>query len=94
MHARFEFREFEGLGEVIVGAHVEPGDAIVQAGARREDQDRRAAAAAAQAAQHAEPVQGRQLEVQDDRIVLLRKQQAVGRSAVLHGIDREAALLQ
>jgi hypothetical protein len=49
--ARQQLAERERLGEVVVGAGVEAGDAILDAAARGEDQDQRRVAGGAQAAQ-------------------------------------------
>ena len=49
--------EREGLGQVVVGAQVEPLDPVAQRVARREDQHRHPRLAPPHAAQHLQPVQ-------------------------------------
>ncbi|MNO03716.1 hypothetical protein D3C81_2244970 [compost metagenome] len=61
---------------------------------RGQDQHRQRVAALAQAAQHLQPIESRQAEVQDQQGVVLGAQQAVGAAAVVHAVDREAGLAQ
>ena len=67
-----------GLAEIVVGAGVEAGDAVLDRAARGEDQHRRADAGLAQAAQQLAAVRVRQTEVEDDQIVGIEQQQAPG----------------
>ena len=62
--------ERERLREVVVGAAVEPGDAVLDGVARGQHQDRRPDAVVAQAAAGLEAVDARQHHVEDDRVVL------------------------
>ena len=69
-HARGELAQTERLGDVVVGADVEPGHAIALARARREHDDRHACGARPRAEDAAdfESAQHRQIEVEDDQI--------------------------
>jgi D-alanyl-D-alanine carboxypeptidase/D-alanyl-D-alanine-endopeptidase (penicillin-binding protein 4) len=67
-HARQQFIDVEGLDQVIVGAGVQPRDALRRGVARREHQHRRGAAAGAQVAQHLQPVHAGQAQVEDHEV--------------------------
>ena len=69
---RQQLRERERLDEVVVGAAVEPGDAVVDGVARRQHQHRRPHAGGAQPAADLEAVHVRQHHVEHDRVVVVR----------------------
>ena len=66
--ARQQLLEREGLDEVVVGAGVEPGDAVGHVVARGQHQHRRAVAARAQPPADLEPVDLRHQHVEHDRV--------------------------
>ncbi len=70
--AREQLLERERLHEVVVGAAVEAGDAVLDGVARGEHQDRRPHVVSAQAAADLEPVEARQHHVEHDDVVLGR----------------------
>ena len=67
--ARQQLGERERLRQIVVGAHVEPGDAILDRVARRQHQHRRPATLLPQLCQRLEPVDARQHHVEHDRVV-------------------------
>ena len=67
-HAREQFGEAEGLGDVVVGPGVEPDDHVHLVGARGEDEDGDAPAVGADLAGDVEPVHVRQPQVEDDEV--------------------------
>jgi hypothetical protein len=71
-HAGDQLGEGKWLDEIVVGAGIEPEDAIVDGVLGRENQHRRRIAAGAQRGQHIEAVAFRQHEVEHDRIEALR----------------------
>ena len=93
--ARVELVELERLDEVVVGAGVEPGDAVAARVARGEHDHRRRVAARAQrrAAPRARrrgrrrPGAARQAEVEQDQVEALARQRAVGGGGVAHPVD-------
>ncbi len=91
---RRELAERHGLDDVVVGAVVEPVDAIVERVATRQHQHRRAIAAGTQPAQYFAAVEPRQTEVEHHRAEAFRGECAVGRGAVPHPVGREAGLAQ
>src|SRR5690606_438436 len=62
----------ERLGEIVVGARVDPLDAFRPGGARGENEDRHLAAGGAPALQDGEPVHPGKAEIEDDEVVILR----------------------
>ena len=82
------------LDQVVVGAGIEPGDALLDAVARREDQERQLEAALAPAAQPHHAVATRQAEVQHDRIERLRRRAPRRPGAVAEPVDGVAELTQ
>jgi hypothetical protein len=68
-HAREQLAQRERLDQVVVGAHVQAGDAVVDLAARGEHQHRCVVAALAQAPAHLQPVHARHRDVEDDRLV-------------------------
>jgi len=94
--ARGELVELERLDDVVVGAGIEPGDAIAARVARSDDDHRRRVAAAAQFAQHAETVRGsgrgaaRQAEIEQHEIEALARERRGGGGGVANPVDGEA----
>ena len=68
-HSRHELRDGEGLCEIVVGARIQPPDAIAHQAARREHQDRSVQAEAPHLATHAEAVHVWQHHVKDQQVV-------------------------
>ena len=89
--AREQLAQGEGLDQVVVGAGVEAGDAVVDRVARGEHQDRRAVAGLAHAPAHLEAVDVRHRDVQDDGVDLLARD-AVERLAAVLGERHVVAL--
>ena len=92
--ARRELGQLERLDHVVVGAGVEPGDAIGDGVARGDDQHRTRVAAPAHAAQHVETFLARQPEVEQHEVVHVLGERELGRAAVAHPVDGEAVLAQ
>ena len=93
-HARLQFAEVEGLGQVIVGAGVEPGDLVGAGIARGEHEDRQRACrgCAVRAARSARRPWAAQGRGRRRRIVV--EQGAPGVFAVAHPVDRVIGQLQ
>jgi len=90
-HAREQLLDLEGLDQVVVGAGVEPGDALRGGIARAQHQHRREAAAGARAAQHLEAVQARQPQVEHHQVelgVLQGGERLRARAHPFHGVAR------
>ncbi len=66
-HPRDQFFHREWLGEIVVGAHLQPGDLIRHVVARRQHEHRRGGGAT-QLAQDLQPIQLRQHPVEDDGV--------------------------
>ena len=66
--AREQLLEHERLGDVVVGAEVEPGDRVGDLVARGEHEHRQLLAAGAQRAQDREAVLARQADVEDQQV--------------------------
>ena len=79
-HARGQLVDGEGLSQVVVRAGVEPGDAIVDAVARREQKQRHVAARAPRGAAPVQPRSVRKTQVEDHQIKRLRVERGVGRA--------------
>ncbi len=92
--ARFQLGQGEGLGEVVVGTEVQAAHAVFHGAMRGQDQHRHRVAPLAQAPQHFQAVQAGQADIEDGQRVILRGEQVVGAGAVVHAIDRKAALAQ
>ena len=67
VQARAQLGDRERLDEVVVGARLEAGDAVVDVVARREDADRHVDAAGAHAPHDADAVEVGHRDVEDDR---------------------------
>jgi len=87
-----DFLEMEGLGDIIVGAGVEPLDLVAPAIARRQDQDGHGAAGAPPRLQHGDAVQFRQADVEDDRVVGLVLAEIMAFLAVKGAVDDVAGI--
>ena len=84
-HPGLQFGQIEGLGQVVVGALVQPAHAVGQGVERGEHQHRHLQLALTQPAQHLQAAQARQADVQDDQVVGLHHQRIVG---LLSGVHR------
>src|SRR5512134_2598095 len=88
-HARFQLRQVERLGEVVVGAQVESLDPVLERIERGEYQYRRPRAAAPQSPQDFIAVEAGQSEVEDYQVVGIRGEDVIGLSTVsrtVHGV--------
>jgi hypothetical protein len=95
-HARVQLVERERLDEVVVGAGVEPRDAVADLVARGQHEDRRAVAAGAQAAADGEPVDARHADVEHHGVEAaggqpLQRLGAVRRALDVVALDAEGA---
>ena len=90
---RRELARRERLGDVVVGADLEPGDAVALLVARRQHQDRDVRAGANGAA-HVEPVLAGQADVEDDHARLHALEASERILARPHPGDAVAALLE
>ena len=84
----------ERLGEVIVGAGVEPCDLVRPAVACGQHQHRHLAAFLAPAVEHGEPVDLGQAEIEDHRVVILGRAEVMAVLAVGGEVDRIAGALE
>jgi hypothetical protein len=87
--ARFQFRELERLGHIVVRAGVQARHAAVEPVERREDQHRQAGPRRAQVLQHRETVDHRQAEVDDGDVEVLPGQQVLRDRTVGRMLDGE-----
>jgi hypothetical protein len=85
--ARQQLVQVVGLEHIVVGAGVQPGDAVGLGVARGGDQHRRAVEPGAQRAQHAQAVAARQAQVQHHQVVGVVTQRGVGHVAITHPVD-------
>ena len=92
--ARDELARIERLRQVVVGAHLEPDDAIDVLALRRQHDDRHAFAGAAQPAADGEPVLAGQHEVEHDEVRRIALQLLVEVARVGQRRDLEALLGQ
>jgi hypothetical protein len=93
-HPGQQLAELVGLDQVVVGADVQAGHAVVQAIAGREDQHRRLVAPAAGLAQHLRAIQLGQAQVQQHAGVVAVVQRALRQQAVLDPVHRPAVRVQ
>ena len=96
-HARFQFVQVEGLGQVVVGAGVQAQDAVADRAARGEDQHRRRQPGGARLGQHLQPVQAGQAQVEQHHVgqagvPAVQRASAVAAGHHLHAAALEAAL--
>ena len=89
-----EFVDGDGLDQIVVGAGVEPGDPLLDAVARSEDQDRQCQAAGAPANQPFHAIASRQPEIKHDRVERGVRQCGIRRAAVAEPVDRMGKLTQ
>src|SRR3546814_2102021 len=78
----------ERLGEVIVGARVQPRHLVRPAIARREDKHRESQSFLAPAIQHCQPVNLRQTKIQDNRVIALRRARSEKHTSELQSLMR------
>ena len=90
LDARDQLAAVERLGQEVVGAEAEALDLVVELGEAGEDQDRRAHARGAQAAQHLIAVDIGQHEVEDDDVVIVELADLEPVFAEIGGIADEA----
>ena len=89
-----QFREREGLDEIVVAAGLEPRHPVVDPAQRGQEQHRRLDAGAAQGPDEPEPVEAGQHAVDDQHVVGFAGRQHQAGLAVGSVIDRVAMLLQ
>jgi D-alanyl-D-alanine carboxypeptidase/D-alanyl-D-alanine-endopeptidase (penicillin-binding protein 4) len=87
--ARHQLLHVEGLGQVVVGAGVDPFDPFGPGAARGQDQHRHAASLRPPALQHREPVHAWQPEVEHHQVIVLGVAEKPGLLAVAGGLDVE-----
>jgi hypothetical protein len=88
---RPQLADGEGLGQVVVGSGLEAVDAVLDAGARADHEDRHPVAGAPQPPAEREPVHVGQAEVEHDRVGRRRRELAQAVLRVLGQRDVEAA---
>lgn len=84
----------ERLGEVVVGAAVDAADLLAPAAAGGEHQHRQRDPAGAPALEQRQPVDLRQPEVEDRRVVGLGADEQVGALSIPGGVDRVPAFAE
>ncbi len=94
VHARQQLGERERLHEIVVAADLESGDAIVDRLPRAEDQHRRADAALAQRADHADTVHRREHQIDNGDVVPAGPRHLQTGRSVARVIDDEARFPQ
>ncbi len=92
--ARLQLGEVEGLGEVIVGACIEAGDALLHAVERGQHHHRQGGLFGAHLLQHGQAVDQGQAEIEHADVEILLQQQVLGDRAVGGDFDLEAAGFQ
>src|SRR3546814_14454407 len=88
------FGDVERLDQVVVGAGIQPGDAVAGGIARGEYQHRDRVGAGAQALEHFQTVHTRQTEVEDGQLEALVAQRMQRAGAVLQPVHRVALGLE
>ena len=86
-----QFVEVEGLAEVVVGAEVEPGDAVAQPARGGEHQDARGGVRGGQPPADLVAVHPREVAVEDDDVVVVQDGLVVAAQAVQRHVDGHAA---
>jgi hypothetical protein len=94
MDARDELLEREGLGEIIVRAFAQALDAILDAAARGQYQNRRGILPRAQRAQHGKPVAVRQPQIEHGERIAVGRKHMLGIAGARDGIHGEAGALE
>ena len=92
--ARSEFLDEERFRQVVVGAEFQPGEAVAELGARRQQDNRRRDVLAAQRLEHRQTVATRQHDVEHDQVVPALFDQLEAAMAVLAVLDDETTLPQ
>ena len=92
--AREQLLHGEGLRQIVVGAGVDPLDALGPGAARGQDQHREITACRAPLPEHREPVHSRQAEVEHGGVVVLSVALEPGCLAVAREVDRIARALE
>jgi hypothetical protein len=90
--ARFELGRLERFGKIVVRAAVEPLQAVVEFVACAQDDHRCVAIVLAQARQQGHAVDAGQAQVKDDQVVAILRERLLGKNAIMHHVDHEAAL--
>ena len=93
-HAGQQLLGGERLGQIVVGAGVDALDLLAPAAARSQDQHREAPVGGPPGAQHGEPVELGQAQVQHDGVVGLGVAQKLGLLAVARPVDGIAGQFQ
>ncbi|EEF22944.1 conserved hypothetical protein, partial [Ricinus communis] len=91
--ARQQFTDGKGFEQIVIGAGVEPADAVLDTVAGSDDQDRQQGMGA-QLAQHGQAIGAGQAQVQQQRVVLLLRQRQQGGVASADPVGRVAVVLQ
>jgi hypothetical protein len=86
-HARQEFFHVEGLGEIVVGAGIDPGHLVGPAVARRQDDHRHLAVGPAPGFEDADAVHLGQAQIKNDDVIGLRLTQETAFLAVGRLVD-------
>jgi hypothetical protein len=93
-HPRFQFGQRKRFGHVVVGTQVQPLDPLLDGVGGGQDQHRRRVAARAQLAQHLQPGQLGQAEVEDHEVEVVRDERGVGLGATGHMVHRVTGAAQ
>jgi hypothetical protein len=93
-HARRELPQAEGLCHIVVGAEIEPRDAVHFVGPRRHHDDRQVARVRprSQDAAHLEAAQDREIQVEDDQVGRVVDDGLQRRVARAHELDARVAV--
>src|SRR5919205_431164 len=94
LYARDQLARVEGLGQVVVGADLQPDDAVNVVAARREHHDVHVRPFGPQPPQHLEAVHARHHHVEHDERVLARERALQPRLAPVRDLDGEALFAQ
>src|SRR6185437_1198831 len=90
LDARDQLAAVEGLGQEVVGAKAQALDLVIELGKARENEDRRAHARGAQAAQHLIAIEIGQHEVENDDVVVVELADLESVFAEIGGIANKA----
>ena len=93
-HAGEELSHHKGLCQVVIGAHVESGDAVGGLALGGEQKDGDGLAAAAELAHHLKAAHPGHHDVEDEAVVAARERIVEGRAAVEHGVDGVVLVLE
>ena len=92
--ARQKFAEIERFGEVVIGALIEPGNALLDTVQRRQHQDRHRIATRTNSATHHQSAHLRHQNVEYDRVERLRRREGEGLRSSICQLDRVRRLMQ